>query len=143
MSRSTLDSTHICLRKNFTISPQKNEKQHFIISPHQNGKNNFTLSPSQNGKQNFTISSSQNGKEYFTISPQQNEKEKLQHDPDVDPSLSYLSSDKRNAIKRRSVVNTGKMTHQTHHRATIMIHPTTTITDTNDVRGKATEKMIR
>ena len=50
---------------------------------------------------------------------------------------------KRNAIRRKSVRNTGKITCQTHHQATIMIRPTTVITDANDVREIVIEKRIR
>ena len=49
---------------------------------------------------------------------------------------TYLQR-KRNTIRRKSVVNTKKMIRQTHHRATIMIHPKTVITDANDVKEKA------
>ena len=41
---------------------------------------------------------------------------------------------KRNAIRRKIVVNTGKMTRQTHHLATILIRPTIVITDASDAR---------
>ena len=61
MSRPTLDLTPIGLKKNFSISPQKNGKEHFTISPSQSGKENSTISPLQNGKAHFTISQSQNG----------------------------------------------------------------------------------
>ena len=50
---------------------------------------------------------------------------------------------KRNAIIRKSVVNIGKMTRQTHHRATILICPTTLITDASDVIGKAIRKRFQ
>ena len=50
---------------------------------------------------------------------------------------------KGNATRRKSVVYTGRMTHQTHCQATIMICPTTVITDASDVGRKATGKRIR
>ena len=50
---------------------------------------------------------------------------------------------KINAIRRKIVINTGNMTHQTHHRATIIIRPTIVITDANYVTGKATGRGIR
>ena len=48
----------------------------------------------------------------------------------------------RNAIIIKSVEKTRRMTCQTHHRATILIHPTIVITDANNVRGRAIEKSV-
>ena len=50
---------------------------------------------------------------------------------------------KTDAIRRKSVVNTGKITRQTHNQATILIHPKTVVTDAHDVRGKVIGKSIR
>ena len=47
--------------------------------------------------------------------PEENEKGHVPDDPDPDPSLSDSSSKKNERDKKRIVVNTGKMTHQTHH----------------------------
>ena len=49
---------------------------------------------------------------------------------------------KRNAIRRKSIVNTGKMTRQTHHRATILIRPMTVITEASDAKRRAIRKRI-
>ena len=151
MSQPTLDSTPIGLKNNFTISPQKygkekftispskNGKEHFIISPSQIGKYHFTISPSQNEKDHFTTSPHHNGKDHFTISPQKNGK----GDPDPNSSLSDSSLKKKKRDKKKSVINIGNMTCQTHHRATILIRPTTVIIDANGVRGRATREIIR
>ena len=48
---------------------------------------------------------------------------------------------KINAIRIKDVVNTVKMTRQTHHRATIRIRLTTVITDASNVIGKAIKKV--
>ena len=54
---------------------------------------------------------------------------------------------KINAIRRKSVVNTKKMTRQTNFRATILIRPTTVNADTSGVREKAfgykTDQIVR
>ena len=47
---------------------------------------------------------------------------------------------KRNAIKRKSVIKIGKMTHQTHLRATIQIRPMTVIIYARDTKRRAIEK---
>ena len=68
---------------------------------------------------------------------EENEKGHILDEPDPDQSPSGSSPPKN------VVVNTGKMTRQTHQQATIMILPRTVITDASDVRGKATGKRIR
>ena len=50
---------------------------------------------------------------------------------------------KINVIRRKSVVNTGNMTCQTHHRATIIIRPKTVITDASYTGGTLIGKRIR
>ena len=50
---------------------------------------------------------------------------------------------KRNAIRRKNVVNTGNMTRQTHHRVAIMIRPMTVIIDASDVKRRAIGKRIQ
>ena len=50
---------------------------------------------------------------------------------------------KINVIRKKSVRNTGKMTCQTHHQASIPIRLTTVITDASNVRRKAIGKRIR
>ena len=49
---------------------------------------------------------------------------------------------KRNVIRRKSVVNTGEMTRQTHHQATIMTQLKTVNTDVSNASGKAIGKRI-
>ena len=112
------------------------------------------MSPSQNGREQFTIPPSRNEYERFTISDpeplthpteflDENGKGHVLDKPDPDPLLSDLSLKKKKHDKKKSVVKTGKMTRQTHHRATVLIRPKTVITDANNVRGKEIGKMIR
>ena len=72
--------------------------------------------------------------------PGKNGKAHVPDDPDPDPSFSDSSSKKKKRDKNKSVVNTRKMIRQTHHRSTILIRTTSVITDTNDIRGRATRK---
>ena len=85
-------------------------------------------------------------------------KQKIAHttDPYPDPSLSDSSSNKsilsndssysksrknkRNKMKNHQKYK--KMTFQTHHQATIIIHPKIVITDSNNARGRAITKRI-
>ena len=68
----------------------------------------------------------------------ENEKEHVPDDPDPELSSSDLSSKKNKHNKKKNVVSAGTMTHQTHHRATIMIRPMTVITDASDSKIRAT-----
>ena len=63
--------------------------------------------------------------------PEQNGKARVPGDPDPDPSSSDSSPNKKKHNKKKSVVNSGKMTRQTHHRATILFCLTLVITDVN------------
>ena len=75
--------------------------------------------------------------------PEENGKGHVPDDPDPDPSLSDSSSKKKKRDKKKSVINTGKMTRQTHHRSTILVHPTTVVIDVSEVRGRAIRKSMR
>ena len=55
-------------------------------------------------------------------------------------NFQTLHQRKRNATRRKSVGNIGKMTRQTHHQAAILIRPTTVIKYASDARGRATGK---
>ena len=72
-----------------------------------------------------------------------NEKGEILDKTDQYQSLSELSLKKRNAIRRQSIGNTGKMTRLTHHRATIVIRQTTVITYANNVRARAIGQIIQ
>ena len=50
---------------------------------------------------------------------------------------------KKIVIRRKSVKNTGKMTRQTHHQASILISPMTVIADSSNVRRGDIGKKIR
>ena len=47
---------------------------------------------------------------------------------------------KINAIRRKILGKTRKMTRQTHHRATILIRPMTVITDASDIKRRSIRK---
>ena len=57
-----------------------------------------------------------------------------------------VNQTKINAIKRKSVRKTRKITRQTHHRANILIRPKIVIKDANNVRlraiGKGSDKIM-
>ena len=88
--------------------------------------------------------------------PEENVKSNVLGDPYPDPSFSDSSkksnlsnvtnsskSKKKICNENKSVGKTRKMTHQTHHRAAILIRQTIVITDTNGVRGGSIIKRIR
>ena len=153
-----------------TISPSKNEKEQFIISPPKNGKEQFTIhhrkteksnslfhhrimkksnSPFHHRKTEKIILPFHHCKMEKSILPfdQQNlhrkkKKSKYQINRTQDHNIQSCHRRKRNAIRRKSVGNTGNMTRENHHRATVLICLTTVITDASDVRGRATGKSI-
>ena len=84
--------------------------------------------------------------------PDQNGKENVPGEPDTDPSSSESSSKdlilrriaitvnqlKRKVTRKKSVINTGNRTRQTHCRE-ILIRLTTVTTDANDVKEEPSE----
>ena len=57
--------------------------------------------------------------------------------------LRLVIKEEKNAIRRKSIKNTGKMTRQIHRQVTTLIRSTTVITDARNLRRKAIEKSIR
>ena len=68
--------------------------------------------------------------------PEQNEKMTYQMTRTQNHHRQTHHQRKRKATRRKSVVNTGDMTRQTHNQPTILILQMTVITDTSYVRGK-------
>ena len=96
---------------------------------------------------NFLYSTDRTNGKYSTDTnkgiSEENEKGHVLDDPLLDPSLSESSSKKNKGNKKKIVVTTGKMTHQTHRQATILILPMTVITDTSYTKRIAIIKSIR
>ena len=118
MSQPTLESTPIVLKIITSFNHRKTEK---IISPFHHSKMKKSISPFHHSKTKRGI---------------------LQTTRTQNHHFQTHYQRKINVIRRKSVVNKGKMTRQTHHRATILILPTEVITEANDGRGKAIEKRI-
>ena len=57
-------------------------------------------------------------------------------------NFQALHQRKRNTIRRESVLNTGNIIRQTHCHTTILIRPTTVITDANKGRIRVIKKSI-
>ena len=82
----------------------------------------------------------------------ENEKENVPYNLDPEPSSSDSSSEKllsdfssknKAHVKKKNVINTGKMTRQTHLQATILTHPMTVIIDASDIKRRAIKKSIQ
>ena len=82
----------------------------------------------------------------------ENEKGHVPNKPDPEPSssdlsskksLSESSSKKKKRNKKKNVVKTGKMTCQTHLRATILTFPMTVITYASNIKRRAIGKRTR
>ena len=65
---------------------------------------------------------------------EENEKQHVSDDLDPENHRHTHHWRKRNAIRRKIVVNTGKMICQTHHQAKILIRPMTAIIYASDVK---------
>ena len=93
--------------------------------------------------------------ELLTRPTEFSEKNEKEHEPEMNlepkPSSLDLSdtsaldsrAKKRKSRRRKSVVSIGKMTRQTHLRATTLILPMTVITDASDATIRNTRKRIR
>ena len=80
-------------RENISMSQQKTPDTTPLTRPTESPEH-FTISPEKNVKAHEPMLY------HFTISPEQNRKEQIPDDPDPEPSLSDLSPEKKNAIRR-------------------------------------------
>ena len=88
----------------------------------------------------FPISPS---KYQFTISPSKMKKGTYHITRTQTHHCHTCHQRKINAMRRKSVIKTGKMTRQTHLRATILTCPMTVVTGSSDIKIRAIGKMIQ
>ena len=125
---------------NLTTAKKKRSFHHFTTEKWKIEFHHFTTVKRKRSFHHFTTTKWRRAFHHFTIAKT---KGHVPDDPGIDPSLSGSSLKKKKRDRKKSVRNTGNVTHKTHHRSTIMVRPTIVITDTNDVRGKAIRKSIR